>query len=91
MSIWFLDSKLSTCLPSGPSGEGSQWQQLHYTLTLWGRKATIVALIVVNKINFLKKCALKTSTQTAVFPHMNGLLLRGFWHITCYTYAYNIP
>ena len=43
-----------------------------------GHKATIVALIVINKINFLKECALKTSTQTAIFPHMNGLLLRVF-------------
>ena len=53
-------------------------------------KSNIAALIVVNKINFLKECALKPSTQTTIFPRMNGLLLRGFRQITRYTYAYNI-
>ena len=38
----------------------------------------------------LKKCTFKPSTQTTIFPHMNGLLLHGFRQITCYTYAYNI-
>ena len=48
-----------------------------------------MALIVVNEIIFLK-CALKPSTQTTIFPHVNGLLLRGFRQITHFTYAYNI-
>ena len=33
---------------------------------------------------------MKPSTQTAIFQCINGLLLRGFWQITRYTYAYNI-
>ena len=51
-------------------------------LTLRGRKATIVALIVVNEINISKRMRFEAIHSNRYISRMNDLLFLGFRQIT---------